>query len=70
LGYVIIIKDISKLHRAQKKAAWGEVAMRMAHEIKNPLTPIFKLNIDEDCQSFLPLSHLSCCHDITENVAD
>lgn len=40
LGYVIIIKDISKLHRAQKKAAWGEVAMRMAHEIKNPLTPI------------------------------
>lgn len=40
LGYVIIIKDISKLHRAQKKAAWGEVAVRMAHEIKNPLTPI------------------------------
>ena len=40
LGYVIIIKDISKLNRAQKKAAWGEVAVRMAHEIKNPLTPI------------------------------
>jgi nitrogen fixation/metabolism regulation signal transduction histidine kinase len=40
LGYVIIIKDISKLSRAQKKAAWGEVAVRMAHEIKNPLTPI------------------------------
>ncbi|SMM97945.1 Nitrogen regulation protein NtrY [uncultured Candidatus Thioglobus sp.] len=40
LGYVIIFKDISKLNRAQKKAAWGEVAMRMAHEIKNPLTPI------------------------------
>ncbi len=40
LGYVIIIKDISQLHRAQKKAAWGEVAIRMAHEIKNPLTPI------------------------------
>ncbi|MDC9726480.1 MAG: ATP-binding protein [Candidatus Thioglobus sp.] len=40
LGYVIIVKDISKLHRAQKKAAWGEVAVRMAHEIKNPLTPI------------------------------
>ncbi|MDC0888396.1 ATP-binding protein [Candidatus Thioglobus sp.] len=40
LGYVIIIKDISKLNRAQKKAAWGEVAIRMAHEIKNPLTPI------------------------------
>jgi two-component system nitrogen regulation sensor histidine kinase NtrY len=40
LGYVIIINDISKLNRAQKKAAWGEVAIRMAHEIKNPLTPI------------------------------
>ena len=40
LGYVIIVKDISKLNRAQKKAAWGEVAIRMAHEIKNPLTPI------------------------------
>ena len=40
LGYVIIVKDISKLNRAQKKAAWGEVAVRMAHEVKNPLTPI------------------------------
>jgi hypothetical protein len=40
LGYVIIINDISKLNRAQKKAAWSEVAVRMAHEIKNPLTPI------------------------------
>lgn len=40
LGYVIIIQDISKLSQAQKKAAWGEVAVRMAHEIKNPLTPI------------------------------
>jgi len=40
LGYVIVINDISKLNRAQKKAAWGEVAIRMAHEIKNPLTPI------------------------------
>jgi two-component system nitrogen regulation sensor histidine kinase NtrY len=40
LGFVIVIKDISKLNRAQKKAAWGEVAKRMAHEIKNPLTPI------------------------------
>ncbi len=40
LGYVVMINDISKLNRAQKKAAWGEVAVRMAHEIKNPLTPI------------------------------
>jgi hypothetical protein len=40
LGYVIVIDDISELHKAQKSAAWGEVALRMAHEIKNPLTPI------------------------------
>ncbi len=40
LGYVIVIDDISELHRAQRSAAWGEVAVRMAHEIKNPLTPI------------------------------
>lgn len=40
LGYVIVIDDISELHKAQKSAAWGEVAVRMAHEIKNPLTPI------------------------------
>ena len=40
LGYVIVINDISALHRAQRSAAWGEVAVRMAHEIKNPLTPI------------------------------
>ncbi len=40
LGYVILINDITNLNRAQKKAAWGQVAVRMAHEIKNPLTPI------------------------------
>jgi hypothetical protein len=40
LGYVIMVNDITKLNRAQKKAAWGQVAVRMAHEIKNPLTPI------------------------------
>jgi hypothetical protein len=35
-----MVSDITKLNRAQKKAAWGQVAVRMAHEIKNPLTPI------------------------------
>ena len=40
LGYVIVFNDITELNRAQKKAAWGEVAMKMAHEVKNPLTPI------------------------------
>src|SRR6202008_4845544 len=40
LGYVLIFEDLSELLRAQKQAAWREVARRVAHEIKNPLTPI------------------------------
>src|SRR5271170_3831642 len=39
-GYVIVFDDLSELLRAQKLAAWQEVARRIAHEIKNPLTPI------------------------------
>jgi two-component system nitrogen regulation sensor histidine kinase NtrY len=39
-GFVIVIEDTSELLRAQKAAAWNEVARRVAHEIKNPLTPI------------------------------
>ncbi len=39
-GYVIVFDDITALLQAQKDAAWGEVARRLAHEIKNPLTPI------------------------------
>jgi nitrogen fixation/metabolism regulation signal transduction histidine kinase len=39
-GYVIVFDDISALLTAQRDAAWGEVARRLAHEIKNPLTPI------------------------------
>jgi len=40
LGYVVIFEDLSDLLKAQKQAAWREVARRVAHEIKNPLTPI------------------------------
>ncbi|HEX8493589.1 MAG TPA: ATP-binding protein [Pyrinomonadaceae bacterium] len=39
-GVVIVIEDLSELLTAQRAAAWSEVARRMAHEIKNPLTPI------------------------------
>jgi two-component system, NtrC family, nitrogen regulation sensor histidine kinase NtrY len=39
-GFVVVIDDLSELLRAQKAAAWQEVAQRIAHEIKNPLTPI------------------------------
>jgi PAS domain S-box-containing protein len=39
-GLVIVFEDITALLTAQRSAAWGEVARRLAHEIKNPLTPI------------------------------
>lgn len=39
-GYVIVFDDISDVISAQRSIAWGEVARRLAHEIKNPLTPI------------------------------
>jgi len=40
LGYILVIEDISDVLHAQQAAAWREVAQRIAHEIKNPLTPI------------------------------
>ena len=40
VGFVIVFDDITALLSAQRDAAWGEVARRLAHEIKNPLTPI------------------------------
>ncbi|MDQ9169245.1 PAS domain-containing sensor histidine kinase [Oxalobacteraceae bacterium R-40] len=40
VGYVIVFDDISDVISAQRSIAWGEVARRLAHEIKNPLTPI------------------------------
>ena len=39
-GTVVVIEDLTELERAQRMAAWREVARRIAHEIKNPLTPI------------------------------
>ena len=40
VGYVVVFDDISDVISAQRSIAWGEVARRLAHEIKNPLTPI------------------------------
>ncbi len=40
LSYVVVFDDVTSLIQAQRDAAWGEVARRLAHEIKNPLTPI------------------------------
>ena len=40
MGMVIVFEDMTQLQRAERAAAWREVARRMAHEIKNPLTPV------------------------------
>jgi two-component system nitrogen regulation sensor histidine kinase NtrY len=62
LGLVIVIEDVTELQKGQRIAAWREVARRIAHEIKNPLTPIqlsaqrlrrrYKDNFLEDGQIF------------------
>lgn len=39
-GFVVVLEDVTHLLQAQRDAAWGEVARRLAHEIRNPLTPI------------------------------
>lgn len=50
-GVVFVIEDLSELLSAQRAAAWSEVARRMAHEIKNPLTPI-QLSAERIAKSF------------------
>lgn len=51
-GAVIVLEDVTPLMQAQKVAAWGEVARKLAHEIKNPLTPI-KLSAQRMRKSYL-----------------
>ena len=52
-GYVFVFDDITVMLQAQRDAAWGEVARRLAHEIKNPLTPI-QLSAERIRQKCLP----------------
>ncbi len=52
-GYVIAFDDVTDLVSAQRMAAWGDVARRIAHEIKNPLTPI-KLSAERIKRKFAP----------------
>ena len=54
-GYVVAFDDVSELVSAQKLAAWGDVARRIAHEIKNPLTPI-QLSAERLKRKFAPLA--------------
>lgn len=53
-GYVIAFDDVTDLVSAQRMAAWGDVARRIAHEIKNPLTPI-QLSAERIKRKFSPI---------------
>jgi len=63
LGYVLVLEDATELLRAQKQSAWKEVARRVAHEIKNPLTPI-SLNAELISRHIARLSALLTEHGI------
>ena len=54
-GYVVALDDVTDLVSAQRMAAWGDVARRVAHEIKNPLTPI-QLSAERIKRKFSPLA--------------
>ncbi len=74
-GFVVTFDDITELQSAQRKAAWADVARRIAHEIKNPLTPIqlsaerlkrrFAREITSDPETFR-----QCADTIVRHVAD
>jgi two-component system nitrogen regulation sensor histidine kinase NtrY len=74
-GFVVTFDDITELQSAQRKAAWADVARRIAHEIKNPLTPIqlsaerlkrrFSREITSDPETFI-----QCADTIVRHVGD
>ncbi len=74
-GYVVTFDDITELLAAQRKAAWADVARRIAHEIKNPLTPI-QLSAERLKRRYLkeiksdPAVFTMCTDTIVRHVAD
>ncbi|MBW4022151.1 MAG: PAS domain-containing sensor histidine kinase [Proteobacteria bacterium] len=74
-GFVITFDDITELAAAQRKAAWSDVARRIAHEIKNPLTPI-QLSAERLKRRFLaeihsdPETFVQCADTIVRQVGD
>lgn len=74
-GYVVTFDDITALQQAQRKAAWADVARRIAHEIKNPLTPI-QLAAERLKRRFLkeissdPETFRQCADTIVRQVGD
>lgn len=75
IGYVVTFDDVTELVSAQRKAAWADVARRIAHEIKNPLTPIqlsaerlrrkYLKQVSEDAEAFE-----ACTDTIIRQVGD
>ena len=76
LGYVLVFEDLSDLLHAQKQAAWREVARRVAHEIKNPLTPIalsaerINMYLDRKPADASSLEVVRSCATTIENAVD
>ncbi len=74
-GFVVTFDDITELQSAQRKAAWADVARRIAHEIKNPLTPI-QLSAERLKRKFLkeitsdPETFSQCADTIVRHVGD
>src|SRR6201996_5049545 len=74
-GFVVTFDDITELQSAQRKAAWADVARRIAHEIKNPLTPIqlsaerLKRRFAKEIQSD-PETFSQCADTIIRHVGD
>lgn len=74
-GFVVTFDDITELQSAQRKAAWADVARRIAHEIKNPLTPIqlaaerLKRRFAKEIQSD-PDTFIQCADTIIRHVGD
>jgi len=75
IGYVVTFDDVTELLSAQRKAAWADVARRIAHEIKNPLTPI-QLSAERLKRKYLkeiatdPEIFAACTDTIVRQVAD
>ena len=67
-GVVLVIEDLSELLQAQRASAWAEVARRMAHEIKNPLTPI-QLSAERIIKNFYRNSSFAARSSSADNEA-
>jgi nitrogen fixation/metabolism regulation signal transduction histidine kinase len=69
-GWVVVFDDITTLIQAQRNAAWGEVARRLAHEIKNPLTPIqlSAERLQHKYQPLLPEEHTGLLNKLTNTI--